>query len=72
MRVASLYQPRLDLSYFARAGGVLRDDGVPDLDFTLLVTIEAPAAFDLYDRIRTEYPVLTPIDVRVRPRVRAS
>lgn len=72
MRATSLNQPRLDLSYFARAGGVLRDDGVPDLDFTLLVTIEAPPAFALYDRIRAEYPLLTPIDVRVRSRLRAS
>jgi nucleotide-binding universal stress UspA family protein len=72
MTAASLCQPRLDLSYFARAGGVLRDEGVPDLDFTLLVTIDAPPSFGLYDRIRNEYPVLSPIDLRIRPRVRVS
>lgn len=72
LRAASLHQPRLDLSYFARAGGLLRDEGVPDLDFTLLVTVQAPPSFDLYDRIRIEYPVLASIDLRVRPRIRLA
>lgn len=68
----SLFQPRLDLSYFARSRGMLRDEGVPDLDFALLVTIEARSGQSLYDLVRTTYSVLTPIEIQVQPRVRVT
>lgn len=70
LRATSLLRPRLDLSYFARSRGVLRDESAPDLDVTMIVSIDARPGSDVYDRVRVLYPVLTPVDVPVRPRIR--
>lgn len=67
----SLFEPRLDLSYFARSGGMLRGDAhVRELPFTIIVTIDGPSGSGLYREVRTRYPILTPIGVTVRARVR--
>lgn len=72
MRAASLLEPRLDLAYFARSGGLLREEGVPDLDFTLLVTVDEPGGVNLYDRIRQQYPMLVPLRLQLTPQVRVN
>jgi hypothetical protein len=46
---------------------MLRTDGVADIDFVLLVTVAG--VDDVYDRVRNEYQVLTPIDLRLTPRL---
>jgi hypothetical protein len=72
LRARSLFEPRLDLAYFARSGGVLREVGIPDLEYTLLVTIDEPRGIDLYDRIRVSFPMLVPIETAVQTRIRLS
>jgi hypothetical protein len=72
MLSTSLFRPRLDLSYFARRGGLLRDQGVPDLPFVLFVTIEGPRHVDCYARVRTSFRALLPLGVRVRPDTRVT
>lgn len=67
----SLFEPRLDLSYFARSGGMLRDDAHSrELPFTLIVTVEGPSGSGLYREVRARYPILTPIGVTVQARIR--
>jgi hypothetical protein len=68
MRAGSILRPRIDLTYYSRLEGMLRDEGVPDLDFVLVVSMSG--APNLYDRVRAQYGVLTPIDLRLLPRLR--
>lgn len=66
---ASLYRPTLDVVYYAREGGVLITDA-PSIAYTLLVTIEAADGVALYDQVRTEFSMLTPLRVRATAPVR--
>jgi hypothetical protein len=66
LRGSSLLEPRLDLAYFARDGGLVDAAATPDLDFAVLVTIRTRAGSGLYDRVRAAYPLLTPIALRAR------
>ena len=54
-------QPRLELSYLARRAGLL--DGSPSaVPFALLVSIaDRSGGGDLHDRVRTQFPTLTPL-----------
>ena len=64
-RVSGLHFPRLDLSYYAREGGVLvNPEAVADLPITLLVTLEAEDP-TLYDLVRQQFQVLIPIPVEI-------
>jgi hypothetical protein len=72
MLSTSLFRPRIDLSYFARRAGVLRDQGVPDLPFVLFVTIEGPRLVDCYARVRSSFRALLPLGVPVRPVARVT
>jgi len=56
-----IYRPRLDLTYIARAGGVLVSE-VPDLRTSLVVTIRAPQEVALYDLVREQFRVLVPLE----------
>jgi hypothetical protein len=69
MRATSLRNPRLDLSYIAREGGLLART-TPPIDYSLLVSIRARGDSDLYDRARAQFPTLTPINLRPRPDIR--
>jgi hypothetical protein len=71
LRAPSLLRPRLDLSYFARSRGLLVDASAPDLDVTMIVSIDARPGSDVYDRVRALYPVLTPVAVPIQARIRA-
>jgi len=61
MQASELYMPRLDLTYVARANGVLIG-GIPDLRTTLLVSIRAPKEIALYDLVREQFKVLLPLE----------
>ena len=64
-RVSGLHFPRLDLSYFAREGGVLVNSGaVDDLPISLLVTLES-ADPSLYEMVRQQFQILVPIPVEI-------
>ena len=54
-------QPRLEVSYLARRAGLL--DGSPSaVPFALLASIrDNSGRGDLHDRVRTQFPVLTPL-----------
>jgi hypothetical protein len=68
MRSTSLSRPRFDLSHLAREGGLLSRT-VPDLRYALLVTVEGPRGSNLYDLVRAQFQVLTPIRVPVTARL---
>lgn len=70
MRGDGLFRPRLDLSFLARDSGSLVREAVPPLDYSLLVTIRGRVGVDIYDRVRTEYAVLTPLVAQVPFRIR--
>jgi hypothetical protein len=70
MRGSKLFRPRLDVSFLARDSGSLIRDAVPPLDFTLILTIRGRVGSDIYDRVRTEFSVLTPIRAEVPLRIR--
>jgi hypothetical protein len=70
MRGTGLFRPRLDLSFLARDSGSLIRDAVPPLEYSLLVTIRGRSGIDLYDRVRTEYAVLTPLVAQVPLQIR--
>lgn len=69
MYARRVFQPTLDVVYYARDGGVLVTDA-PPIPYSLLVTIEAPAGVDLYDRAQAEFRLLTPVRVQARAAVR--
>ena len=61
MNASSLMDPRLDLSYLARRGGLLLPHAAP-LDFCLLVTVSAPGTTTLYTDVESTFPVLNRLD----------
>jgi hypothetical protein len=68
-RASSLRNPRLDLAYVSREGGLLTRTPGP-IDYTLLVTIRGREGLDLYDRARSQFSVITPLHVPTRLPVR--
>lgn len=70
MRGNGLFRPRLDLSFLARDSGSLIRDAVPPLEYSLLVTVRGRSGANLYDRVRTEYMVLTPLQAQVPFQIR--
>ena len=68
MRAASLHAPQLTVSYLAREGGALTN--ATALEFAMLVTITAPRGVPLYDRVRQEFTVLTPLATQLPLRLR--
>jgi hypothetical protein len=66
----NLHAPRLEFSYLAREDGTLqRGAQVPPLPFALLVTVTAPADVPLYDMVRQQFQLLTPIQLDARLQV---
>ena len=62
--------PRLELSYLARRSGAL-DNSPNAVPFALLASIrDTSQGNDLYDRVRSEFPILTPLP-RNRAQIRA-
>ena len=68
-KAEQLFKPRLDLKYLARSGGQLMSTDVDDLDFCLIVTLQAPEGIDLYQRTRAEFSILTPLVARTFVRI---
>jgi Subtilase family len=68
----TFHLPSIWVTYYERAEGELTpsDDGT-DLDFTLLMTVEASKSTDLYEQVRADgrFSVLTPLTAPVRVRV---
>lgn len=65
---SSLHQPEIWLTYYERAEGQLVPTKVEtSLDFTLVMTVSAARAPDLYERVRADnrFAVLTPLAVPV-------
>lgn len=70
-RASSLRNPRLDLSYVAREGGLLTQVCTP-LEYTLVVSITGRrGGVSLYESVRAEFPVLSPVDVAIQAEARA-
>ncbi|MDQ3605533.1 MAG: S8 family peptidase, partial [Gemmatimonadota bacterium] len=72
LAAGALLHPRLDLLYLARREGALVDAGVEPLQIALVVTIRAPEGIALYDRVHSQFPVLTPIVHHVPIRLSAA
>ena len=68
----TFHLPSIWVTYYERAEGELTpsDDGT-DLDFTLLMTVEASKSTDLYEQVRADarFSVLAPLAVPLRVRV---
>lgn len=69
MRASSLYNPQITVNYLAREDGRL--SAAAPLPFAMLVSLRAPRGVNLYDAIRQQYPVLTPLTARIPLRVRS-
>lgn len=65
----SLRNPRLELTYIAREGGLLVGV-VPPLDYALVVSIHAKAGINLYELTRAEFPELSPLDIALTTEAR--
>jgi Subtilase family len=70
MRASGLSRPRLDIAYLAREGALVRGSAVPDLDYTLVVSVVARRDIDIYSAVRAQFPVLVPVTVRTRSAAR--
>jgi hypothetical protein len=58
-----LFEPMLEVAYFARRRGhLLSHDVAPTLPYTLLVTVSAPG-FPLYERVQSSFEAYTPVQV---------
>ncbi len=69
--VANLHAPQLEFRYLAREDGtLLRGDQIPPLPFALFVTVTAPTEIPLYDLVRQQFQLLTPIQLDARVQVR--
>lgn len=66
-----LHRPRLDLAHLARAEGVLVSHNIQPLLITLIVTVSTQGV-PLYDLVRREYSVLTPLLHQIRIPVPAA
>jgi hypothetical protein len=64
MRSSSLFRPRIDLTYLARAEGLVAD--AADLEYSALVTVRMTRDVDIHTRARAQFGVLAPINVRLR------
>lgn len=53
----ALFRPRVEISHLAREQGTLVKD-VPDLDWSLLVSLRAKPGAQLYEQVRDQYRVL--------------
>jgi hypothetical protein len=51
------FNPRLEVGYLARRAGIL-DGTVPDLPFSLLVSVREPGTTDFYDGVARAFPSL--------------
>jgi Subtilase family len=60
IKTEELFLPRLDINYLHRAGGRLEHRTAP-LAVTMLVTMRAPVKVPLYDAVRNQFQVLTPL-----------
>jgi len=58
-RASSLFRPQVTVVYLARQAGDLVSAG--PLEFTMLLTMHAPADVPLYDAVRSRYQVLIPL-----------
>lgn len=58
----ALYLPRLELTHLAREDGILVSD-VPDLDWALIVTLQAGSGINLHEQVLAEFPVLNTLAV---------
>ena len=68
MRASSLFNPQLTVNYLAREDGSLT--AAPALPFAMLVSMRAPQGVKLYEAVRQQYPVLTPLTARIPLRLR--
>ncbi len=60
MRASSIYRPQIWLDYLSRDGGdISRGSGIPDLPFSLIVSIAGPPGCNIYDDVRSELTLLT-------------
>lgn len=66
-----LANPRLDLSYLRRQGGSLVRERMSPLPVTLLLSMKAPDGVELYDAVRSQFRVLTPVRVPLEIRTPA-
>lgn len=66
-RASSLRNPRLELTYLAREGGLLAADAAP-IDYSLVISIHARDDIPLYEQVRASFPVLTELPAEVRLR----
>jgi hypothetical protein len=57
----SLFEPRLDVAYLARRGGLLNATQADAIDVSLIVTVRGRRDLDVYTRVRTQYPQLLPV-----------
>jgi hypothetical protein len=65
MQASTLYRPAFDVHLLTRQAGVLTPAGSrEELDYSLLVTVTAPAGVALYDAVRADAPVLAPLGVQ--------
>ena len=71
MRASGLFSPRIQLSYLARRNGSLVSN-VDPLNYSALVTVRAPQGVQLYDAVRTQLPLLTPLQGWIPVQVRTS
>ncbi len=62
LRASSLHDPRLDLTYVSRESGHLTR-GDEELEYSLLLTVQGPKTVALYDSVRAQYSVLSPLPV---------
>ncbi|MBY0492405.1 MAG: S8 family serine peptidase [Gemmatimonadaceae bacterium] len=63
----NLHAPRLEFRYLAREDGeLLKGATVPPLPFAMLVTVTAPPEVPLYELVRQQFRVLTPIQLDAR------
>ncbi len=67
----SLYEPRLDVAYLARNGGLLNANQAEGLDVSLLVSVRGRRSLDVYNRVRAQFPQLIPAGLVTVP-VRAT
>jgi hypothetical protein len=67
-RGTGFHLPQVELTYLSREGGALTHIADP-LEFVMLASVRAPRGVALYDRVRQDYRVLTPISTEIPIRV---
>lgn len=66
-RASNLLRPQITVLYLARQGGDLAPG--PPLRFAMLANLRAAPGVPLYDEIRSQYPVLSPIRTQLPVRI---